>query len=671
MWPCVRAGFTLGANQAGDNYSRQVAEVRFKSFLEGWLSYLKELGVPEDNPAWTRAAPVPEFPESPTLYSPLIFPVLNEEEFLIRPEENEVVPEPIPDLAATPDIEAADLAEEVRRTVAEVRLRVYLVSPDQMCGTSPELTLSSANPSAVFGQAHRGSYLGLSLCRMKFMIRSIPLGLNSVLIKTDSQEASRLGTKNSLIAMVQPASPLKIDTRPAKAFACEVWSLSTCLIFTALNSIRRFFTTAKDLQLASEPKPGNEGFVLSFVVCHREVHSEALFKDLPLEAFQNYSSPCPLTIFGSVYEHFLGPPSFGQDSDDTTFGLSSLLCANARQPCSGLTAQRENFATKSARTCPFTEALAHTEGTFYRVQPQSMSFEYREHFGQVPNVVRFFSAFDHHIINYEWHDLVALYASGRDESSLFLIGFMHGNLVVTLVHIQEASSLRAPRLSLLAGVVSNPGEEFVDWFFENHIDPLPHPTFKIDGIVPSLREESLVPRAGPSDFLCLLAIVLQPSKYFNPRHKVPETDSFLPFLSVKERSYTLGHLVLIANQATNNSVNWWKFSIDPEGNLSNHFNPRSLRFNGNIWHIKTSIWFQRAIIYLTCNESFGSDIPLFATASSFSAEDSRACRSRQLGGDHYPSKVGVPSNVNRTPAQGRLSLLTSDSPSKVSALSKA
>ena len=36
--------------------------------------------------------------------------------------------------------------------------------------------------------------------------------------------------------------------------------------------------------------------------------------------------------------------------------LSSLLCAHARFSCFGLTAQDENSATKSARTCPFITA---------------------------------------------------------------------------------------------------------------------------------------------------------------------------------------------------------------------------------------------------------------------------------------------------------------------------
>ncbi|GFS37696.1 hypothetical protein Acr_00g0053500 [Actinidia rufa] len=61
-------------------------------------------------------------------------------------------------------------------------------------------------------------------------------------------------------------------------------------------------------------------------------------------------------------------------------------------------------------------------------------------------------------------------------------------------------------------------------------------------------------------------------------------------------------------------------------------------------------------------------IPLFAIALSSGAEDLRVCKSRQLGGDHCLSKAGVPSNVNRTPAQDRSSLLTSDSPSEVPVL---
>ena len=161
MWPCVRAGFTLGANQAEDNYSRQVAEVHSESFLEGWLSYLKELGVPEDNLAWTRAAPIPEFPESPAPYSPLILPGLNKEEFLIRPEEDEVVPEPVPDLAAASDIKAVDPMEEVGRMVAEVRLRVYL---GKICGSGTRARSARLSPPRLLPR--KKIIIGIEFCAL-------------------------------------------------------------------------------------------------------------------------------------------------------------------------------------------------------------------------------------------------------------------------------------------------------------------------------------------------------------------------------------------------------------------------------------------------------------------------------------------------------------------------
>ncbi|GFY88871.1 hypothetical protein Acr_06g0008110 [Actinidia rufa] len=117
--PVYERVFTRGINWAGDSYSRQVAEVRFESFLEGCLSYLKELGVPEDNPAWARAAPAPEFLEFLAPYSPLILPGFNEEEFLNKPEEDEVIPEPVLDLIVALNLQATNPAEEVRRAVVE------------------------------------------------------------------------------------------------------------------------------------------------------------------------------------------------------------------------------------------------------------------------------------------------------------------------------------------------------------------------------------------------------------------------------------------------------------------------------------------------------------------------------------------------------------------------
>ncbi|GFZ21128.1 hypothetical protein Acr_29g0002900 [Actinidia rufa] len=54
----------------------------FRIFMEGWLAYLTELRIPEDNPTWAKAALKPSFPESPKPYSPLILLGFNEEEYM-------------------------------------------------------------------------------------------------------------------------------------------------------------------------------------------------------------------------------------------------------------------------------------------------------------------------------------------------------------------------------------------------------------------------------------------------------------------------------------------------------------------------------------------------------------------------------------------------------------
>ena len=41
--------------------------------------------------------------------------------------------------------------------------------------------------------------------------------------------------------------------------------------------------------------------------------------------------------------------------------------------------------------------------------------------------------------------------------------------------------------------VSNLGEEFVDWFFDNHVDPLPHPILVVNRVLLLLFEWSLTP----------------------------------------------------------------------------------------------------------------------------------------------------------------------------------
>ncbi|GFY87439.1 hypothetical protein Acr_05g0010780 [Actinidia rufa] len=90
-----------------------------KSFLEGWLSCLKELGVLEDNMAWARAALAPDFPESPAPYSPLTLPGFDEEEFLNRLDEDEDTLEPVLDPTVTPGTEVSNPTKEIGRTVAK------------------------------------------------------------------------------------------------------------------------------------------------------------------------------------------------------------------------------------------------------------------------------------------------------------------------------------------------------------------------------------------------------------------------------------------------------------------------------------------------------------------------------------------------------------------------
>ena len=79
--------FSIGVR---DNYSRQVAEIRSEAFLDGWLAFLKELGVPEDNPSWTNVALALEYPEPPAPDLPMILRVFDEEEYVNRLEEDEV-----------------------------------------------------------------------------------------------------------------------------------------------------------------------------------------------------------------------------------------------------------------------------------------------------------------------------------------------------------------------------------------------------------------------------------------------------------------------------------------------------------------------------------------------------------------------------------------------------
>ena len=73
--------FNRGYNRAGDFYEKQVAELRPIIFQEGWRACLRELGTPSDHPAWTAAAPPVKLPNPPAVYSPIILPGFNEEEY--------------------------------------------------------------------------------------------------------------------------------------------------------------------------------------------------------------------------------------------------------------------------------------------------------------------------------------------------------------------------------------------------------------------------------------------------------------------------------------------------------------------------------------------------------------------------------------------------------------
>ena len=84
------------------------------SLEEGWLACLAELRVLEDNPAWAKTAPAPEFLKPLAPYSPIILPGFDEEEYVNRPKEDEVVDEVV-----DPSNEAAQLADEAGQTTVE------------------------------------------------------------------------------------------------------------------------------------------------------------------------------------------------------------------------------------------------------------------------------------------------------------------------------------------------------------------------------------------------------------------------------------------------------------------------------------------------------------------------------------------------------------------------
>ncbi|GFZ07042.1 hypothetical protein Acr_18g0012120 [Actinidia rufa] len=107
----------IRASCARDNYAKQVTEVRSEAFLEGFLAFLSELDIFENNPMWSKAAPTPEFTESSTPYSPMVLPSFDKEEYANRTEEDEGVAY----LVITLSNKAAHLSEEAKeKTTKEV-----------------------------------------------------------------------------------------------------------------------------------------------------------------------------------------------------------------------------------------------------------------------------------------------------------------------------------------------------------------------------------------------------------------------------------------------------------------------------------------------------------------------------------------------------------------------
>ena len=76
--------FNRGINRARENYSKQVIKIRFEAFMERLLACLNELGIPEDNPTWAKAAFAPELSKPPTLYSPMILLGFDKKEYMNR-----------------------------------------------------------------------------------------------------------------------------------------------------------------------------------------------------------------------------------------------------------------------------------------------------------------------------------------------------------------------------------------------------------------------------------------------------------------------------------------------------------------------------------------------------------------------------------------------------------
>ncbi|GFZ12790.1 hypothetical protein Acr_23g0011750 [Actinidia rufa] len=117
--PVYERVFKRGINRAGDNYDSQVAELPPRIYMEGWLTFLVELGIPKDNLAWSKATPTAELPDSPKAYSPMILLDFNEEEFMNWPDEEDGIEVPVNDKTTSPIEETAPPAKETRKIATE------------------------------------------------------------------------------------------------------------------------------------------------------------------------------------------------------------------------------------------------------------------------------------------------------------------------------------------------------------------------------------------------------------------------------------------------------------------------------------------------------------------------------------------------------------------------
>ena len=81
--------FDHGYNCAGDSYEKQVAELHPSNFQESWFAFLNQLGTPSNHFAQTAVAPQVKLPNLPAVYSSILLPSFNEEEYANQPVEGE------------------------------------------------------------------------------------------------------------------------------------------------------------------------------------------------------------------------------------------------------------------------------------------------------------------------------------------------------------------------------------------------------------------------------------------------------------------------------------------------------------------------------------------------------------------------------------------------------